>query len=149
MYVRIGNMLSVFSPRLLRAVSTTQTYTRYTTDNMHKSHRSNAADHTPCVCGTSICAVLLWLCLSEPAVRIPPSASIFSHVCTQAEVYPSTYFCVVARSTDHRPDNNSNSAQSMFTSSFLQHHNPAAQQQQQWAHLARMDDRTVATRYQG
>ena len=39
---------------------------------------------------------------------------------------------------------NNDSAQSVLTSSFLHHHNPAAQQQQQWAHLARMDDRTAA-----
>ena len=55
-----------------------------------------------------------------------------------------TFFCVGARSTDHLPDNNSSSAQSVRTSSFLQHHNPAAQQQQQWAHLARVDGRTAA-----
>ena len=54
-----------------------------------------------------------------------------------------TFFCVRAQSTDHRPDINSSSAQSVPTSSFLPHHNPAAQQQQ-WAYLARMDDRTAA-----
>ena len=70
---------------------------------------------------------------------IPPSASFFAYVCTQAGVHPCTFFCVAARSTDHRPENNSNSPQSVLTSSFLQHHNPAAQQQH-WAHLARIDD---------
>ena len=32
-------------------------HTRYTTDN-RRSHRSNAAAHSPCVCDTPICAVL-------------------------------------------------------------------------------------------
>ena len=120
---------------------TAQTYTRYTTDDMHRSHRSNAAAHTPCVCDTPIRAVLLWLVVFVGVFHRLPD--FFSYVCTQADVYPCTFFCVVARSTDHRPDNNSNSPQSVLTSSFLQHHNPAAQQQQQWAHLARIDDRTA------
>ena len=77
---------------------------------MHRSHRSNAAAHTPCVCDTPIRAVLLWLVVF----------------------------------VGHRPDNKGDNAQSVLTSSFLQHHNPAAQQQQQWAHLARIDDRTAA-----
>ena len=53
-------------------------------------------------------------------------------------------FWVGARTTDHRPDSNSCSAQSVLTSCFLQYHNHAAQQQQQWACLARVDDRTAA-----
>ena len=60
---------------------------------------------------------------------------------------PVHFFCVLARSTEHRPDFNGNSAQSVLSSSFLQHHNPAAlqqQQQQHWTHLAHIDDRTAA-----
>ena len=37
-----------------------------------------------------------------------------------------TFLCVGARSTDHLPDSNSSSAQSVLTSSFLQYRNPAA-----------------------
>ena len=41
----------------------TQTHTIIGTyqTNMHRFHRSNAAAHTPCVCDTPMCAVLLWL----------------------------------------------------------------------------------------
>ena len=117
-----------------------------TCSDMHISHRSNAAAHTPIVCGTPICAVLLWLvvfCRSLPSafLRLP---DFFPYVFPQADVNPCTFLSVVARSIYHRPDNNSNSAQSMITSSFLLHHNPAVRQQQQWAHVARMDDRTAA-----
>ena len=121
---------------------TAQTYTRYIADNMHISHRSNAAAHTPCACDTPMCVVLLWLVEFVGVFHRLPD--FYACVCTQADVYIPVHFVVVARSTDHRADNNNNSPQSVLTSSFLQHHSPAAQQQQQqWAHLARIDDRTV------
>ena len=41
----------------------------HTTDNMRRSHRYNAAAHTPCVCDTPICAVLLWLVVFIGACR--------------------------------------------------------------------------------
>ena len=44
-----------------------RTFTRHTSDSMHRSHRYNAVAHTPQYC----CG---WLCSSEPAVRIPQSA---------------------------------------------------------------------------
>ena len=101
-----------------------QTSTRYTTDSMHRFHRSNAAAHTPCVCDTPMCAVLLWLVVFVVVFHRPPDFS--SYVCTQAVM--SLYICcAAAQSTDHRPDNNSDSsAQSLLTSSFLHDHNHAA-----------------------
>ena len=95
---------------------TAQTYTTYTTDNVHRAHRSNAAAHTPCVCDTPMCAVLPWLVVFVIIFHRPPD--FVSYVYTQADI--SLYiFCVVAQSTDHHPDNNSDSAQSLLTSSFL------------------------------
>ena len=121
---------------------TAQTYTGYITDNMYRPHCSNAAAHTPCVCDTPMCAVLLGLVVFVGVFHRLP---VFFHtdVFAQADVYPCTTFCVVARSTDHRPDNNRNNPQSVFTFSFLKHHNPAAQHQQQWAHLPHIDDGTA------
>ena len=109
---------------------------------MHRSYRSNAAAHAPYVCDTPMCAVILWLVVFVGVLNRLPD--FLSNACTQADVNPSTFFCVVARCTGHRPDKNSNSPQSVLTSRLLQHHNhnPAAQQQQ-WAHLARIDDRTA------
>ena len=101
---------------------------------MHRPHCSNAATHTPCVCDT-------------PILRSDAVAGFHPSVCTQAGI--SQYiFCVVAQSTDHLPDNNIDRAQSLLTSSLLHYHNPATRQQQllqqqQWAHLARIDDRTA------
>ena len=48
---------------------TVRTYTRYTTDNMHESHRHNAAAHTLCVGDPPICAVLLRLLVFIGACR--------------------------------------------------------------------------------
>ena len=120
---------------------TAQTYTRYTTDDMRRSHRSDAAAHTPCVCETPMCAVLLWRVVFVVVFHRP--SDFFLYLCTQAGISLYT-FCVVAQSTDHRPDNHSDGAPSLLTFSFLHYyHNPAAQHQQQWAHLARIDDRTT------
>ena len=63
--------------------------TRYTTDNMHRSHRSNAAAHTPCVCDTPMCAVLLWMIVSVVVFHRP---LVFFHTYVPSLVYPCTFF---------------------------------------------------------
>ena len=77
-------------------------------------------------------AVLMWLVVFVGACRPYFTVSQFFFI----RMYPgrriSLYmFCVFQRTSDHRPDNNSNSAHSVLTYRFLQHHHPAAQQQQQ------------------
>ena len=124
-YVSVNVFYGFLPLALMSYEHTAQTYTRHITDNMHRSHRPNAAAHTPCVCDTPMCAVL-WLVVFVGVFHRMPD--IFSYVCTQADVHPSTFICVVAWAMDHRPDNNSNSPQSLLTSSFLQHNNnPAVQ----------------------
>ena len=110
---------------------------------MHRSHRFNAAAHTPYVRDTPMYAVMLWPVMFVGACRpYFPACQIYFHTYVPRLTSIPVFFCVVTWSTDHRSDNQNNSAQSVLTSSILQHHHPA-QQQQQWAHLARMDDRTA------
>ena len=117
-----------FLPQALMSCEhTAQTYTRYTTDNMHRSHRSNAAAHTPCVFDTPIRAVLLWLVVFVGTLRphfIVSHIFFYPYVPRVTSNVPVHFFWVVARSTDHRLENNTHSsAHSVLTSSFLQHHN--------------------------
>ena len=91
---------------------TVRTYTRYTTDNMHKSHRYNAAAYTPCVCDTPIymrsislrLVVFIGACRPYSTVCLTRDKIFSSYIHDQADV-PVHLFVCVARSTAHGPDN--------------------------------------------
>ena len=87
LYLHIGksNLLSPLGSRELCAVrcahsSDIYQAPGYTTGNMHRFHRTNAAAHTPGVRDTPMCAVLLWLVVFVVAFHCP--LVCFSHLCT-------------------------------------------------------------------
>ena len=96
-----------------------KTHTMYTTDNMHSSHRSNAAAYTPCMCDTPKCAVFLWL-----VVVLVGAYRLYSTVCQicfrpkvprLTYILAFTFVCCCTEHGQHRPGNNSNSAHSVLT----------------------------------